>query len=87
MWTKVLCVLAAGSIARLMGNRMSISSNLQVFEFVRVGPSLLKRPPVQGLEHLFHTCIWGVFNKSPAGRSTLNQFKPGNITFGVGAPD
>ena len=52
-----------------------------------VGPSLLKRPPAQGLEHLCHTCICGVFTKSPAGRSTLNHFKPGNITFGVGAPD
>ena len=25
--------------------------------------------------------------KNPAGRSTLNHLKPGNITFGVGAPD
>ena len=49
-----------------------------------VGPSLLKRPPAQGLQHMCHTCIWGVFTKSPAGRSMLNHFKPGNITFGVG---
>ena len=31
-WTEVLCVLAAGSIARLRGDRMSICSNLQWIE-------------------------------------------------------
>ena len=28
--------------------------------------------------HQCHTCIWGVFTKSPAGCSSLNHFKPGN---------
>ena len=32
-WAEVLCVLAAGSIARLRGDRMSICSNLQWIEF------------------------------------------------------
>ena len=32
-WAEVLCVLAAGSIARLRGDRMSICSNLQRIEF------------------------------------------------------
>ena len=32
-WAEVLCVLAAGSIARLRGDRMSICSNQQWIEF------------------------------------------------------
>ena len=36
---------------------------------------MLKRPPAQGSEHLCHTCIWGVFTESAAGRSMLNHFK------------
>ena len=96
----MLCVAAAGSVAWLRGDSMSICSNLQWFEFEgiqgcvnswefsmgeqhmkacqwlqshiwsckigKVGSRTFSAQETAspGLEHLCHTCIWGVFTKS-----------------------
>ena len=56
-WAEVLCVLAAGSIAQLRGDRMSICSNLQWIEFNESQGCVNSWEFPMGVQHI-EACQW-----------------------------